>query len=112
MIEAQINDPSYQAFRLWVSQGKEGPPPHRQARPRQPPQPVVNPDPLVLQWLETLQDEDPEEMEWLGAQELELVDLTRRGRPLAGEVLVRVQDPTLPTNDLFRYRLVCLCVSK
>ena len=29
------------------------------------------------------------------------------GAPPAGEVLVRVQDPTLPTNDFSRYRLVC-----
>ena len=107
VIEAQKNDPSYQAFRLWVSQGKTGPPPHKRVRPSQHPQPLMGQDPPELQWLETLQDEDPEEMRWLGNQDLEMVDLTRRGRPPAGEVLVRVHDPTLPTHEFTRYRIVC-----
>ena len=97
IIEAQEKDPSYRAFRTWVSQGKQGDPPHRTARRSPYPQPEGSPDPPGTQWLELLQDEDPKEMQWLGAQELELVDLTRQGRAPAGEVLVRVQDPTIPT---------------
>lgn len=90
-----------------MSQGKTGPPPHQKVRPSQHPQPLMGQDPPELQWLETLQDEDPEEMKWLGHQDLEMVDLTRRGRPPAGEVLVRVHDPTLPTHEFTRYRIVC-----
>ena len=107
VIEAQKADPSYNAFRNWVAQGKEGPPPHRAARPSLHPQPRNDPDPLGVQWLERLQDEDPREMQWLGNQELELVDLTRQGRDRAGEILVRVLDPTLPNHDFSRYRVVC-----
>ena len=46
-------------------------------------------------------------MQWLGEQELELVDLTRQGRARAGKILVRVQDPSLPADDFSRYRVVC-----
>ena len=93
VIEAQKNDPSYQAFRMWVSQGKQGNPPHQKARPSPYPQPLGNPDPPEIQWLELLQDEDPKEMQWLGSQELELVDLTRQGQAPAGEVLVGSKPP-------------------
>ena len=33
VIEAKKNDPSYQAFRIWVAQGKQGKPPHRTPNP-------------------------------------------------------------------------------
>ena len=107
VIEAQQADPSYNAFRTWVAQGKKGTPPHRAARPSPSPQPLMDPDPLEVQWLERLQDEDPREMQWLGEQELELVDLTRQGRTRAGKILVRVQDPSLPADNFSRYRVVC-----
>ena len=76
MVEAQTNDPSYNAFRLWIAAGREGPPPHQ--RPQ-----------------EAVPEADPKEMQWLSTQGPELVDLTRRGRESHGEVLVRVADPTL-----------------
>ena len=54
-----------------------------------------------------MHDADPREVQWLGSQDLALVDLTRRGRDSNGRVLVRVTDPTLPLNDFSRYRLLC-----
>ena len=86
LIEAQVNDPACQAFRLWVAGGKEGVPPHKRSQP----------------CLNNSQDEDPEELKWLGTLELELVDLTRPDRPRAGAVLAHVHDPTLLRNSLSR----------
>jgi transposase InsO family protein len=90
LVEAQRNDPACQAFRLWIESGRDGPPPHQKPA-----------------FLNTFQDEDPDELKWLGTLDLELEHLTGPGRPRVGEVLVHVHDPTLPRNDLSRYRLVC-----